>query len=430
MKMSRTLGIAFGVLPGLGGGEKGEWTSLVSWNHIGITRMSLRPGWSRMIAVLAGVCVVSGLAFGAGKPHYLVTNDDVPPQLLSSVTFYTVGANGLLTMKATVPMGQGGIGGGYFGANRVNVLDNGNAECVFASQALNGEIVGIDVKTLQDAGHANGSDQDTGSSNGVGLAMNNRYLYASFTDSNTIGTFMVQAGCSLTFLNDTSVAGLQDGVINGMAVHGNMLIATYTDGSIESFNISGGTPLSNGDEQYSTATVKSQGASYPNSIDITSDGHYAIFGDTSTSVVAEVSDISSGKLTKTMVYQSKAGINSSNAMLSPDETVLYVANTEGDAVTAIFFDKTTGKLSPGCTSGPLRGLSAKWSYLGGLALISQTGNGGGVYVAEYGSSSGIAIVRLKLSGQTCSLQEDPKSPVADPNSFGLLSIGNFPPRSF
>jgi hypothetical protein len=55
MKMSRTLGIAFGVLPGLGGGEKGEWTSLVSWNHIGITRMSLRPGWSRVIAVLAGV---------------------------------------------------------------------------------------------------------------------------------------------------------------------------------------------------------------------------------------------------------------------------------------------------------------------------------------------------------------------------------------
>ena len=68
-----------------------------------------------------------------------------------------------------------------------------------------------------------------------------------------------------------------------MAIHGNIMIATYTDGSIESFNISSGTPVSNGDEQYSTATLNSQDATYPNSIDITSDGHYAIFGDTSTS---------------------------------------------------------------------------------------------------------------------------------------------------
>ncbi len=46
----------------------------------------------------------------------------------------------------------------------------------------------------------------------------------------------------------------------------------------------------------------------------------AIFGDTSTQIVVEVSDISSGKLTPTVVYTSKAGINSSNVMLSPDET--------------------------------------------------------------------------------------------------------------
>ena len=47
--------------------------------------------------------------------------------------------------------------------------------------------------------------------------------------------------------------------------------------------------MSNGDEQYSTATLNSMDATYPNTIDITSDGHYAIFGDTSTSVVVEVS---------------------------------------------------------------------------------------------------------------------------------------------
>ncbi len=130
-----------------------------------------------------------------------------------------------------------------------------------------------------------------------------------------------------------------------MAVHGNILIATYTDGSIESFDISAGTPSSHGDKQYSTATLNSQDATYPNSIDITSDGHYAIFGDTSTSEVVEVSDISSGKLSKTVLHKTVASISSSNIMLSPDETLLYVVNTQGDSVRALFFDKTTGKLS-------------------------------------------------------------------------------------
>ena len=74
-------------------------------------------------------------------------------------------------------------------------------------------------------------------------------------------------------------------------------------------------------------------------------------------------------------------------MLSPDETVLYVANTQGASVTVFFFDKTTGRLSAGCTSDRIRRESKKWSYLAGLALASPTGNGDGVYVAEYGSPS-------------------------------------------
>ena len=50
-------------------------------------------------------------------------------------------------------LGEGGIAGGYFAANRVSVLDSGNAECVYASVAADGYIVGIGVKTLKIAGH-------------------------------------------------------------------------------------------------------------------------------------------------------------------------------------------------------------------------------------------------------------------------------------
>jgi 6-phosphogluconolactonase (cycloisomerase 2 family) len=383
----------------------------------------LLKSWLSRAAVLAvGVFAMQGLCAAAAQ--YVITNDD------PGVSFYTVAPDGVLTLEQQVQTGGFGNVAGFFGANRIGVLDNGNQQCVFASQASTGEITGIVIGTLTVGGSATGSPTDDGSSNGIGLAINNQYLYANFTGSNTIGTFRLSAGCDLAFVNDVSASGLASGMINGMAIHSNMLIATYTDGTIESFDISAGTPISHGDKQYSTATLNSQDATYPNSIDITSDGHYAIFGDTSTSMVVEVSDISSGKLTPTIVHTSKMSISSSDVMLSPDETLLYIVNTQGAAVSAIFFDKTTGKLSGGCTSGQIRGESANWSYLAGLGLISQSGNGGGVYVAEFGAPSSIAMVKLDAMGGKCTLQEAGKSPFADPNSQGLLSIGTFPPRSF
>jgi 6-phosphogluconolactonase (cycloisomerase 2 family) len=391
-------------------------------------KISLRAWLLRALGVLFGVWIASGFAAGAGKPHYLVTNDDIPPATSSSVTFYTVGTDGTLTLKGHVRTGQGGIAGGYFGANRINVLNSANAECVYMSQSLTGEIEGIVVETLKRGGHTKGSKQDTGSSNGVGLAMNAQYLYASFTDSNTIGTFQVQPGCAITFVGDITVGGLQGGVIDAMAVRGNMLIGTYGDGSIESFNISGGMPVSNSDRQNSTGSQG--GNTFPNGIDITSDGHFALFGDTATSTVIEVSDISSGKLTPTVVYRLGKGISSSNIMLSPDETLLYISNTQGDKITAAFFDKGTGKLSEGCSSGFLKGYVSDWSYLAGLALEKTTGTGGVVYVAEFGAPSSIGMIRVKSSGGKCTLKELSSSPVSDLHSPGLLSIGTFPPRSF
>jgi Lactonase, 7-bladed beta-propeller len=387
-----------------------------------------RTFFLRTFVLLAGVLTLSGLATAGAK--YVVTNDDAGFPFPTGVSFYTVGANGLPVFLQQVQTGLFGIGGGYFGMNRVAVLDSGAQHCVYASEAANGDIVGVSIDTLTVGGSASGSQNDAGTSNGIGLAMNSNYLYASFSDSNTIGTFQVQSGCGLAFIGDTPVKGVHFGVINAMAVHGTMLIATYTDGSIESFNISGGTPLSNGDKQISTATLSATGASYANSIDITSDGHFAIFGDTSTSISVEVSDISSGKLAKTTVFRTSTSINSSNLILSPDESLLYVINTQGATVTALKFNKTTGKLALGCTSAPLAGQSVNWSYLTGAVPINQTGNGGGVYLAEFGGSSGIATVTLAVSGQKCSLQEAQGSPALDINSPGLLSIGTYPPRSF
>jgi len=213
-----------------------------------------------------------------------------------------------------------------------------------------------------------------------------------------------------------------------MAVHGNLLVATYGDGSIESFDVSAGVPVSNGDEQNSTGSRG--GNAYPNGIDITQDGHYAIFGDTATSTIVEVSDISSGKLTPTVVYHLGNGISSSNILLSPDETLLYISNTQGYNITAAFFDKSTGQLSKGCVSSNLKGFVTDWTYLGALALENTTGTGGVVYAAEFGAPSSIAEIQVTSAGGKCTLKESSKSPVTDPDSPGLLSIGAFPPRPF
>ena len=390
-------------------------------------KISIRRWFSRGAVVLVCLGVATGLAAASG-PHYVVANDDALSS--NSVTFYTVGANGVLTLQQQVQTGFSGIAGGYFSANRLVVLDNDSQECVYASNAFTGEIVGINVSTLAVGGSAFGSTTDTGITNGVGLAVNSQYLYAGFTDFSTIGTFQLQPGCSLIFVNDISVSGLQSGIVSAMAIHGNTLIASYNDGSIESFNISSGSPVSNGDKQNSTAYVNSQGATYPNGIDITQDGHYAIFGDTSMTTSIEVSDISSGKLTKTVTYDLGASINSSNIMLSPDETLLYISNTQGDTVTAAFFNANTGTLSTGCTSGKLKNYVSSWSYLASLGLEATTGTGSVLYLAEYGAASGIAMLQVTSAGGACVLSELSGSPVADPNSPGLLSVGSFPPRSF
>jgi hypothetical protein len=391
-------------------------------------RMSPKSRFSRVSAILLAFCFATGFAIAADKPHYLITNDDVPPSFSNSVTLYAIGTNGQLTTKGKAVVEEGGIGGGYFAANRAVVLDSGSADCVYASVAATGQIDGISLKTLKVNGTANGSKDDTGASNGIGLAMNSKYIYASFTDFSTIGTFQVLPGCKLKFVSDITVTGLQGGTVDGMVIHGNIMVVTYGDGSIQSFNISGGVPVSNDDEQNSTASRG--GNTYPSGIDITQDGHYAIFGDTSPFTIIEVSDISSGKLTPTVVYRLGNALNASNILLSPDETLLYISNNQSGKVTAAFFDKSAGTLSKGCVSRALKGFVNDWAYTASLALQKTTGTGGMVYVAEFGAPSSIAEVEVKSASGKCTLTEAPKSPIADPSSPGLLSIGAFPPRPF
>jgi hypothetical protein len=371
------------------------------------------------------LCVSSGFA---QIPHYLITNNDNSQG--NSATFYTIGAGGKLTQAAVVSTGGLGWDGlGYVVTNKINVAhDRFAGDCVYLSDYVAGphpDVTAISIATLAVTGQFQGSQTDQAQNLGMGLANNAGYVYANFTASQTIGTFKKMAGCQLQFLTDTPATGLGGGSIVGMIAHRNILVVTFGDGSIESFNVSSGVPVSNGDLQYSTGYLQNGYA--PSAVDVTADGHFAVFGDFSN--VAEVTDISSAKLAATVVY---SGLGSGSGMggirLSPDETVLYISNFSSGQVEAAFFDKTTGAVSAGCTSAALKGYNRLWAYVAGMANANRTGTGGPLYIAEPDARMG--IVRLTVAGGTCSFAEAPSSPVLDTSTRTIESVGVFPPRSF
>ncbi len=361
--------------------------------------------------------------------HYVVTDDNVAGA--NTATFYVAGAGPKLTQKKVVQTGGQGSGFGYYGSSRVSVIHDSTEGCVYVTDTGSNDVAGIVLRTKKVTGTFKGSSTDDGGGNAIGLALNKKFLYASFPGSNTIATFKVLSGCKLKFVKDVSVSGLQGGTVDGMALNGKILVVAYVDGSIQSFNTSHGAPVSNGDEQNSTGSAS---GAVPAGVDISKDGHFAIFGDAGTGVDVEVSDISSGKLTTTVNYPSLAsGSNSNNVRLSPDGSLLYVSINFSGEVAAAFFDKTTGVLTAGCTSSPLKGFSSTWFVAVGLATQSTTGTGSPLFVAESAEGSppsSIGIVKVKSNGKKCTLTESVDSPASDPNSSALRSIGAFPPRPF
>jgi 6-phosphogluconolactonase (cycloisomerase 2 family) len=353
---------------------------------------------------------------------FLLTNDD---KVSNSTTFFPIAADGTLGNPTVLTVGGHGPGGGYFAASRVAVLNNSSSTCAYISAGISNSIAGVQILTQSLAGNYFASSQDNGTDNGIGMVVNNNYLYAEFSSSGTIGAFTVEAGCGLEFLGDITPVGLNGGNPKGMALYGNLLVVTYGDGSIESFNISGGIPVSNGDAQNSTGFGDDN---FPDGVVITPDGHYAIFGDDSSDATVEVSDISSGTLTPTVVYSLPSGFNSNNVLLSPDGTLLYVVNNTSGQVSAAFFNAATGVIGDSCISAQLNGFDSSFNFAGAPATQLSVGTGSVLYVAEFGVPSTIAVIDVNAnagSGQ-CTLTEAPGSPVTDPYSLGLLSIAVLP----
>jgi hypothetical protein len=365
----------------------------------------------------------------AAKNHtkYVITNNQVTTNKGNTASFYVPGGTSKVpALKLSKTVRTGGTGGQNF-VVPASQLAIGKSGCVYVSNPGSSDVAAIVGSTQKVVGNFKGSKTDTGAT-AIGLALNSSHLYASFTGSNTIATFKSGSDCKLKFVSDVSTTGLNGGPVNGMDLHGGILVVTYGDGSIESFNISHGAPVSNGDRQLSTGYTSDGGK--PDFVQITLDGHYAIFGDHANYIEAEVSDISLGKLTKTVEYGGPGGGLGHGSgfeliKFSPDESLLYIdANSSGNVIGAKF-DKSTGVLSAGCDSGTLRGYQTSWLFNDGIAV---GGTGAQLYVAEISTQtlSFIGILDASTNGGTCTLIESSKSPARNPRSGWAAYLGTFP----
>jgi len=413
--------------------------------------MKISNGVSRWLLALSILITVTGLCRASdpgstgrqpANSIIVAVNQDTTFPAPNATVFYSVNGTQLTYQSATNTGGYG-IQGGFFGTSRVSSVPSLSAPCIYTSDASSNDIASISLPSQQLVGTFFPSSTDDGSANGIGLAVNSSYLYASFTASNTIGTFSLQSGCGLAFLGDVSAVGLQGGSITGMAVNGTMLVVAYGDGSIESFSVSGGLPVSNGDRQNSAGYTGSSSCpncysgSLPSGVDLTADGQFALFGDIAAKTIVEVSSLTTGKLTPTVAYRVGNAVDAGAIRLSPDESLLYIANSEAGSVTAAFFDKTTGAVAAGCTSHTLKGFNAL-PWLGSVVTRDPTGTGNILYVDEFardtsevnhGAASQIGILAITSNGTSCSLTETSTSPIL--LTFpGALSIGVYPPRPF
>lgn len=371
--------------------------------------------------------IFSGSSFAqtAGK-RYLLTADDKAQG--NTVGLYQMGGTptdpALKLVKTITTGGSGFARGGFFSSALVAISKHGDDFCAYVGEGGTNDIAGIDLNNgIAVSGRFKASRQDTAGLDGMGLVVADDYVYVSWSGNFTLTTFKILPGCQLQFVGDQDAVGRNIGAIHGMAVHENLLVVTYGDCSIESYDISGGMPVNNNDRELSTGCAHFD---EPSAVTITSDGHYAIFGDIAGATAnVEVSDISSGKLTPTVLHKVGPNTDVNTLALSPDETMIYLVDNLAGTVTAAFFDKATATFSHACTSPTLANFGLLWFYLGGIVEAQTTGTARDLFVTETGHKSGIAMLRVQTRGDQCQISEAGNSAMPDPRSPALVSITGF-----
>src|SRR5580698_10436430 len=147
----------------------------------------MRVKLAQTIALLASMTVVCAAQIRSqatpppSSPSYIVTNDDAPALYGdNSISFYEAGGTPTvpaLSYQNSVTVGGTGGAGGNFAANQL--VSDSNAQCLYASSSASGQIASVNLQTQLTTGIFAAMPLDTGTLNGMGLALNGNYLYAT-----------------------------------------------------------------------------------------------------------------------------------------------------------------------------------------------------------------------------------------------------------
>lgn len=379
----------------------------------------LLPSTLAAIAILIFLPISSFAQSG----YYVVTNND-PSGAANSATIFQV-KNKALAIVDTLQTGTDGNGGGDFDLPRIVISKTSSGACLFIADAGSSDIASFVLPALKKVGnYTDPQGNSSGFGYSMGLATEGNLVFAAYGVTANIGVFQIGAGCKLSLLGTynaaTSVAGLR------VSPNGKALVVGYGYGvnQVDSFSIS------------STGVLTENGPyaalNGPAGVDITSDSKYAIFGDaTGGTTQIEIYPINAnGTLGTETSFGGNGnlgtGQDSSSVWISPNGKFVFVANNLSKQVTSLGLTESPLALSyVGITT--LQD-SGQIISIGGLTTASPTGNGGGLYVAEFSSPNGlVGLLQINANGTTT---EAPTSPFNNGQSSALLSLAAYPPRSF
>lgn len=384
----------------------------------------MKFSWS--LAVVTALAVFASTFSLAQRGNYVVTNNDAA-EAENSASIFRLKNKALKLVETLETEGWGGGGGGDYGTPRVVVNENGPAHCLFVGDAGSSDIASFQLPSLKELGNyidPNGNSNQEGET--IALAARGNLLFAAYGVSANIGVWRIGSDCRLsllgTYSSSLSVVGLR------VTPDGKTLVVAYgyPQEIVDSFSVS-----SNG-----VLTEKgpySAPGCCPAAVDITKDGKYAVFGSDANPTEIQIFPINTdGTLGKGVLfggdYSLGFGYPSSGVWLSPNEKFLFVSNNLTMQVTSLAFEENPPTVSYiGITT--LQN-SDELVSIGGLTTSSPEGNGGAIYVPEYGFPAPglVGLLQINPDGTTT---EAPGSPFSNGlTSSVLFSLAPYPPRSF
>ncbi len=290
-----------------------------------------------LVATLCGSCLAT--------PQYIITNNNGLKN--NSASVYTLNATtGELSLVAI--LNSGGAGAGNYPAelNSAQAI-NSNGTCIFLANFGTNDISSFSKATdYKEVGrYTNSVLAFSGSGGSVAIAPNGRFLYASYSQSENLAAWTVNADCSLTLIDIyVPSAGAQPFSNLRVTPNGTSLVLPLSGAKAELFAIDAGSGqlLDKGYLDFEVINACHNGGCGFYGLDITKDSKVAVFaGTTNGKPSAFVSQITSHGLAN----PHDIFLTNSEEVTIPTFPIFDASGYAGNG--NIFFSSTGGRGFPG-----------------------------------------------------------------------------------